>query len=334
MGFKMTVNVISTVNGLENEGMRNVATHILRYADDFCKIRRSPLGNPAVCIMNTVGADAVVIFARASGKVAKIASVLRMLCPRIYIVLVQKPEPAFLSHVKEKAGKYSYFSITKSDGEVLAAAGNAVYDLPVGIDSAKFRPAENEGEILRLREKYGFDRRPLVLHVGHLSPGRGLEAFLNLPEDKYNRLVIASGMFSDDGVRQMLTDDGVTVIERYLEDVSEVYRMADVYLFPTKSAEFVISIPLSVMEALACGVPAVSFEGVKGIDAIFTTSADDITVLPSDIDCKTLETTISAIAEKAAKRKKSLLRAPLSWKECADKLFEVISADVEKSNAK
>lgn len=44
--------------------------------------------------------------------------------------------------------------------------------------------------------------------------------------------------------------------------------MADAYLFPTRSAEFVISIPLSVMEALSCGVPVIGYKSFENLNEI------------------------------------------------------------------
>ena len=70
------------------------------------------------------------------------------------------------------------------------------------------------------------------------------------------RMVVASGMFEDENVVRILNEAKVKIHKGYLENVEEVYQMADAYLFPTRSAEFVISIPLSVMEALSCGVPS------------------------------------------------------------------------------
>ena len=44
--------------------------------------------------------------------------------------------------------------------------------------------------------------------------------------------------------------------------------MADVYLFPTRSTEFVISIPLSVMEALASGTPVIGYRSFANLTEI------------------------------------------------------------------
>lgn len=318
----MVLNIISTVNGLENEGMRNIASHMIRELDGMCTLRRSPLNDPLKCIKNSVGADAVLIFARASAKTAYLAKAMHLLCKKVCFVLVQKPEPAFMSKMGGDAVKLGYFSILSKDGEELAGLGADIHPLSVGINTEKFRPAESREEILDLRRKYGVDPElPLVVHVGHLSEGRGLEEFLRLPKDKYSRLVVASGMFNSDEVESKLREDGVTVIKEYLPDVSEIYRMADVYLFPTRSAEFVISIPLSVMEALACGTPVVSFKGVGGMDVI--NAVEDGALVKLD-DPAELEAVVAEVATRYNGNCRNLLSDAVTWQESATCMYEII----------
>lgn len=320
----MILNIVSTVNGMENEGMRNIASHIVRELEGMCTVRKSALGSPVQCLKNSFGADAVLIFARASAKTAYLAKALRLICPKVYFVLVQKPEAAFLKRMRKIADRFSYFTILPKDGEELRALGASVRPLAVGIDKDKFRPAENEAEILSLRRKYGFDEeKPIVLHVGHLSEGRGLEEFLHLPKDKFQRIVVASGMFNNDKVEKKLLDDGVAVIKEYLPDVSEIYRMADVYLFPTRSAEYVISIPLSVTESLACGTPVVAFRGVAGIGMI--NAADGALVAVSN--SSELEVVVAETAERYFGNCKNLLANIGSWVDSAKRLLDDISAN-------
>lgn len=266
--------------------MRNIATHMVENLEKMCTVRSSSLGNPIQCMKNSVGADAVLIFARASSKTAILGKVLRRICKKVCYFLVQRPEKGFIQKIG-KAKKFEYFAILPKDGEEIIKRGGRVRAIPVGIDREKFRPALNENEKIDIRRKYGFtEELPLVIHVGHLSKGRGLEEFRHLPKEKFQRVVVVSGMFNDPEVEKMLINDGVHIIKEYLPDVSEVYRMADVYLFPTKSTEYVISIPLSVMEALSCGIPAVAFRGVPGVgliseyhsDAVF--AVDDPAELP------------------------------------------------------
>ena len=321
--MSVVFNIISTVNGMENEGMRNIASHMIREFDGMCTVRTSPLNDPVRCIKNTIGADAVLIFARASAKTAYLARALHLLCKKVYFILVQKPEPAFISKMGNAVKKLGYFTILPKDGEELAACDAEVHHLYVGINTDKFRPAESRNEILDLRRKYGVDPElPLVVHVGHLSEGRGLEKFLHLPKERYSRLIVASGMFNSDEVESKLMADGVTIIKEYLPDVSEIYRMADVYLFPTRSAEFVISIPLSVMESLACGTPVVSFDGVGGIDVIRTAEDDALVKLNDSAD---LEAAVTETALRYKDNCRNLLRDAVTWHDSAVQLYGEIN---------
>ena len=323
----MTLNIISTQNGTHNEGMRNIATHITSCiaADGANRIRLSPLSSPLVCLKNSIGADAAVIFARGTDKTAVLAKYVRMICRNVYFVLVQPPEKRFAEVLGDAVRRIRYFAITPADGHEIAALGGEVYPRSVGIDTDKFSPPADRSEILRLREKYSVSSElPLVIHVGHISSGRGLEAFLRLPADRFERLIVASGMFPSEDVRSSLEAGGVKIITGYLEHIEEVYRMADVYLFPTVDQNFVISVPLSVMESLSCGTPAICFRGIEGLSSIVA-AAGSLTVIDGSADLESAAN-LAALAKSYA----SHLTSPASWEACADEMLGVIAKEVRK----
>ena len=135
----MILNIVSTVNGVENEGMRNIATHMVRELTEKCTVRQSPLGSPLACVKNSVGADAVMIFARASAKTAILGKLLRLFCKKVYFVLVQKPEPAFMEKMGQGIKKFSFFTIVPDDAAEVREKGGAVYPLFIGINKEKFQ---------------------------------------------------------------------------------------------------------------------------------------------------------------------------------------------------
>jgi glycosyltransferase involved in cell wall biosynthesis len=51
---------------------------------------------------------------------------------------------------------------------------------------------------------------------------------------------------------------GVIVIDGYVPEVEELYRLADCYVFPTVSSDSAVAVPLSILEALASDLPVVS----------------------------------------------------------------------------
>lgn len=136
----------------------------------------------------------------------------------------------------------------------------AVY-LKAGVDTERFRPVD-DGRKAALREKYGLPvHKPIVLHVGHLNAGRNIGQLLHLDE-KWNIVLVVSTLTAgeqDDGLRaQFMGKANVTLLDSFLPDIEEVYQLADVYLFPVAVAGHCIDVPLSALEAAACGIPVVT----------------------------------------------------------------------------
>lgn len=131
--------------------------------------------------------------------------------------------------------------------------------LKAGVDTKKFTPvtAERKAE---LRAKYGVaEGKKVLLHVGHLNPGRNVQALLHADDDWHVFLVVSTETPADEALRQRLqARPHTTIIDHYLPDVHQLYQMADVYLFPVMAAENCIDVPLSVMEAASCNVPIVT----------------------------------------------------------------------------
>ena len=65
----MKIHIISTVNGLENEGMRNVATHLSKCFEKDNTVWYSSLKDIYGIIKYSIKSDVTFIFARTNGKV-------------------------------------------------------------------------------------------------------------------------------------------------------------------------------------------------------------------------------------------------------------------------
>lgn len=144
--------------------------------------------------------------------------------------------------------------------------GCAVKYLPNGTDFERFRPVKPD-EKRALRAQYGLELdSPVVLHVGHLEPKRNLLSLRRLPGAGV-QVVIAGSLYM--GTRPDLIESlraaGFQVIAGYQPRVEQLYMLADLYVFPVRPGDS-LSMPLSVLEAMACNLPVLTtrFSGLEG----------------------------------------------------------------------
>ena len=136
--------------------------------------------------------------------------------------------------------------------------GCRVAVLPPAVDLDRFRPASAE-ERCALRQQLGLPRDAfLALHVGHAKPGRNVEVMTRLRPHAEPVFVAGSSAGMDEGIVRRLSDGGVHVVSEYVRAIEHVYRAADCYVFPVRSADDAIEVPLSVLEAMACNLPVVT----------------------------------------------------------------------------
>lgn len=317
----MIIHIIGTINGQTNEGMRNVATHLSREFEKKNMVIYSGLKQIPHILINSKRADVTLIFARANKLVYELASIVTKLCGNTWIMVVQKPDNGFMIKNNKRPLKCSYLSITTSDmKDVKLVSGKRKELFSIGIKSDKFTPSSKDRQI-ELKKKYGLEpHKPLVLHVGHCSRGRGLEDFAEIKTAQC--MVIASGMFEDKNVVEILNNCGVKLFKGYLENIEEAYQMADAYLFPTKSTEFVISIPLSVMEALSCGVPVIGYKKFENLKD-FASENGAVTLIDN---AKQIDAILPEIIKK--KSEHSLLKNADPWSKVAKNVLEIVQEDV------
>jgi O-antigen/teichoic acid export membrane protein/glycosyltransferase involved in cell wall biosynthesis len=150
-----------------------------------------------------------------------------------------------------------------TDRECHAAArlGIAAATVCDGVDLERFRPPA-AGERVALRRKWRLSPKDrIVLHVGPLRGGRGLQVMARMATLPGVTAVMAAGSArgpESEQLRHQLQAGGVVVIDGYVPQVEELYRLADCYLFPTASRDSAAGLPLSILEALASDLPVVS----------------------------------------------------------------------------
>ena len=148
--------------------------------------------------------------------------------------------------------------------------GCRVEFLPNGVDCKKFAPV-SEIEKFHIRNEFGLpENKNIILHVGHIKANRKLEVFKEIQKIDSIQVVIVGGTAqkSEDALKRNLQAAGIKICHEYYEDISKIYKMADLYVFPirdtggtlpdTYNQVGAIDLPLSVLEAMACNLPVIT----------------------------------------------------------------------------
>jgi glycosyltransferase involved in cell wall biosynthesis len=194
-------------------------------------------------------------------------------------------------------------------------SGCVTVQLPNGVDLHRFVPASPERK-RELRAKYGIaPDRPAVLHVGHLEAARNLTALEQLLA-KQIQLVVAGSLYmgTNHELIERLEGAGFHLFKGYQPHVEELYMLADCYVFPAQPGNS-ITMPLSVLEAMACNLPVVTTRFV-GLQELFQTGggfqfADDPGRIPEYVE--------AALRSGAACHTREMVKA-LSWQAIAERL--------------
>ncbi len=130
--------------------------------------------------------------------------------------------------------------------------------IPNGVDLSKFKPATKEDKI-RLRKKHSLDPDSFImLHVGNILPERNIRILKEL-RNVGNVLIVGSTTIEvDTELLKDLIENGCKVWTHYIENIEEIYQLADCYIFPTENEIRAIEIPLSVLEAMSCNLPVIT----------------------------------------------------------------------------
>lgn len=145
--------------------------------------------------------------------------------------------------------------------------------LPNPIDINKFKKIGLTTD--HLKEKYGIPiNKKIILHVGHIRKNRNLESLIDISEEleanSYKVLIVSSPFFAHDvELYEGLISSGFIVVKEHVKNIEELYNAADIYFFPVRGLEKnyypkiynevgVIDLPLSVLEAIAVGLPIVT----------------------------------------------------------------------------
>ena len=142
--------------------------------------------------------------------------------------------------------------------------------LPNGVDSTVFKPMDKAVAKRKVAEEVGDDRIEAMPTVGYLSrvqSEKGASVYLKLAELNPHLLFLIAGPDMGRYASRKLPDNLVYVGFHPREKLPLIYNTFDVYCFLSMSGEETFG--LTVLEAMACGVPPVvpNFDGVPSVVA-------------------------------------------------------------------
>ncbi len=180
--------------------------------------------------------------------------------PTMLITLQPRPHTAWGRWlISRLAPTWVVAQSQRTVGEMKALGCRAAL-LPPAVDTERFQPASPQEKAV-LRKSYGVPMDAVVIiHVGHLKGKRNFAPFLALQQTGcYHTLVVTSTSTEQDKtLKEALCNAGGTVIDIYIANIEDIYRLADVYLFLAEDDTAAIELPLSVLEAMSCNLPVVT----------------------------------------------------------------------------
>jgi len=107
------------------------------------------------------------------------------------------------------------------------------------------------------------ENKYIISHIGHLNEGRNLLSLIPLQEAGYQVIIIGSSStpldaLGPESLKDKLKKSGINIIEKYINNIEEIYQLSDLYIFPVIHNTGSIGIPLSILEARACGIPVLT----------------------------------------------------------------------------
>jgi glycosyltransferase involved in cell wall biosynthesis len=152
---------------------------------------------------------------------------------------------------------------TESIRHILEKKGfHNLVTIPLGIDVDFFKKNQHADMPQGLT-------KPIFTYLGRLAPEKNVEAFLkcDLPGSK---LVIGSGVLSEKLKSQYRNEHTVRFVgHKDKTEIVDLLSISDVFVFPSKTDTF----GLTIVEALACGVPVAAYD-VPGPQDIITSGKD------------------------------------------------------------
>ncbi|MGQ9826402.1 MAG: glycosyltransferase family 4 protein [Roseiflexus sp.] len=183
----------------------------------------------------------------------------------------------------------AFVAIARDIHEELRTMGvpeSCIWDIPNGVDVARFVPATPEEKRALRRELHLPVDEPLFMFVGRLTVAKALDVLLNAWAQRDATLTRARLVLVGDGeLRQSLMEQTrMPGLEQSVIFVGSTtttipyLRAADAFVLPSRTE----GMPVALLEAMACGLPCVATR-VGGSAELIEDGQNGRLVLPEDV---------------------------------------------------
>lgn len=187
-----------------------------------------------------------------------------------------------------------------------------------------YRPVDEPAGHDRVRTRYGLPRR-YILFIGSLEPRKNvrtlIEAYARLPErlrQEFSLVVAGARGWKNsdvqDTVGRLGVEDHVT-FAGYIDraDISTVYSMAEVFVYPSLYEGF----GLPILESMACGTPVIT-SNTSSMPEVAGEAAELVTPTDTDELASALTRVLDDEALRLDMRARGLERSgEFTWERCA-----------------
>lgn len=264
----MRILLLGIATDILDEGAKNVATNLARELGKKDKLlvlhQRRVLTPSSLVKIIRFHPDAILSVHGPSPKTIFLLFILRFISglPKTLAIGTQPHESRLLLILMRFFRPDFVFAQSKEWYNRFKKIGVATHMLPNGVDLEKFIPCTDKRIIANIRKELGInDKDKMALHIGPINHNRNHELLIRLRKETSWQVVVI-GSTSEQCLPHIVTaleQAGVKIYVKYFPNINQIYAAADTYVFPVMDKSGSIEFPLTVLEAMACDRPVVTY---------------------------------------------------------------------------
>jgi len=200
----------------------------------------------------------------------------------------------------------------------------------LGVDLKKFRPSKDVRE--KIRKKLGISDNYVIGFHGRLSPEKNIDMLFKMLKLVKLHIPNAKLLVVGDGPEhRVLSRSKDVILTGFVSDPEKYLKAMDIYVLPSKTE----TSGLSLMEAMACGLPVVS-SAVGSIPSYVKHRRNGILIKPADLSSSLLAKSVRTIHDNPSFTKKlkenavETVREFYSWENTVKKLEKIFKRFASK----